>query len=331
MRRKRLAAVGCAVAMVAALAGCGLFGEAAESTPASSGPLEKSTIKVAELKIIDATPIHIAIDKGYFKAEGLNIELSTGGKGSANIDNIIGGSIDIGLASYPPSIMPVAKKAADLKIVSDAVATTENLFLLVVKKDGTINNLKGLEGRKIAVSSPGGIAELALRSQLKIAGVNAGKDQYLSMPFADMPSALERGNVDAAIMNEPFLTQALQSSGVQKLLTPFSGRTADFPTSGWIANKKFTDENPKTVAAFQRAMVKAVGDTQDRKVVEESVVKYVQVPPNVASLMTMPIYPTSTDATRLQRVVDLMVEVGELKPEQKIDMHTMVIPQTSTK
>jgi NitT/TauT family transport system substrate-binding protein len=319
------------MAMVAALGGCGVFGEAAESAPASSGPLEKTKIKVAELKIIDGTPIHIAIDRGYFKAEGLEIDLSTGGKGSANIDNVIGGSIDIGLASYPPSIVPVAKKVAELKIVSDAVATTENLFLLVVKKDGTITTLKQLEGRKIAVSSPGGIAELALRSQLKIAGVNASKDQYISMPFPDMPSALERGNVDAAIMNEPFLTQALQSNGVQKLLTPFTGRTADFPTSGWIANKKFTDENPKTVAAFQRAMVKAVADTQDRRAVEEAVVKYVQVPPNVAQLMTMPVYPTSTDATRLQRVVDLMVEVGELKAEQKIDMHTMVLAPANSK
>jgi NitT/TauT family transport system substrate-binding protein len=319
------------MAMVAALGGCGLFGETAESAPASSGPLEKTTIKVAELKIIDATPIHLAIDNGHFKAEGLNVELSTGGKGSANIDNIIGGSIDIGLASYPPSIVPVAKKVAELKIVSDAVATTENLFLLVVKKGGTINTLKQLEGRKIAVSSQGGIGELALRSQLKIAGVNVAKDQYLSMPFADMPTALERGNVDAAIMNEPFLTQALQSNGVQKLLSPFTGRTADFPTSGWIANKKFTDENPKTVAAFQRAMVKAVADAQQRSAVESAVVKYVQVPPNVASLMTMPTYPSSTDATRLQRVVDLMVETGELKAEQKIDMRGMMIGQTNSK
>jgi NitT/TauT family transport system substrate-binding protein len=329
--RRKLAAVGCAMAMVAALGGCGVFGEAAESTPGSSGPLEKTTIKVAELKIVDATPIHIAIDNGHFKAEGLNIELSTGGKGSANIDNIIGGDIDIGMASYPPSIVPVAKKVADLKIVSDGVATTENLFMLVVKKGGTITSLKQLEGRKIAVSSQGGIGELALRSQLKIAGVNVGKDQYLSMPFADMPAALDRGNVDAAIMNEPFLTQALQTNGVQKLLSPFTGRTADFPTSGWIATKKFTDENPKTVAAFQRAMVKAVADAQQRSVVESAVVKYVQVPPNVASLMTMPIYPSSTDATRLQRVVDLMVETGELKAEQKIDMHTMVIGQTNSK
>ncbi|MET0233071.1 MAG: ABC transporter substrate-binding protein [Kibdelosporangium sp.] len=311
--------------MVAALGGCGVFGEPADSSP-GSGPLEKTTIKVAELKIIDAAPLHIAIDRGHFKAEGLNIELTTGGKGSANIDNVIGGSIDIGLASYPPSIVPVAKKVADLKIVSDAVATQENLFLLVVKKNGTIKDLKGLEGSKIAVSSQGGIAELALRSQLAIAGVNIAKNQYISMPFADMPPALERDDVGAAIMNEPFLTQALQSDGVQKLLSPFTGRTADFPTSGWIANKKFTDANPKTVAAFQRAMVKAVADSQTRGVVEEAVVKYVQVPPNVASLMTLPTFPTSTDPTRLQRVVDLMVETGELKPDQKIDMHTMVLP-----
>jgi NitT/TauT family transport system substrate-binding protein len=47
----------------------------------------------------------------------------------------------------------------------------------------------------------------------------------------------------------------------------------------------------------------------------------------VASLMTLPTFPSSTDANRFQRVVDLMVETGELKPDQRIDMRTMVIDQ----
>ncbi|WP_037262210.1 ABC transporter substrate-binding protein [Kibdelosporangium aridum] len=328
MRRKRLAVAGMAMALAAATGGCDALGESAAPSPGTTGGgLEKTTVKVAELKIIDAAPIHLAIDNGHFRAEGLNVELSMGGKGSVNIDNVIGGTIDIGLSSYPPAIMPVAKKVAELKVVTDAITTTENLFLLVVKKDGPIKSIGDLTGRKIAVSSQGGIGELALRTQLKINGVEITKEQYISMPFADMPNALKNDNVHAAIMNEPFLTQTLQNEGVTKLLSPFSGSTANFPTSGWITSKKFVDENPKTVAAFQRAMAKGVADAQQRGVVEGAVTKYVGVPPNVASLMTLPTFPSSTDATRFQRVVDLMVETGELKPDQRIDMRTMVIDQ----
>nr|WP_042180857.1 ABC transporter substrate-binding protein [Kibdelosporangium sp. MJ126-NF4] len=328
MRRKRLAAAGLALALVTAVGGCGMLGGGAADTPQNApGDLEKTTIKVADLKIIDSATIRLAVDKGHFKAEGLNVELSTGAKGSANIQNVIGGTADIVLSSYPPAIMPVAKKTAELKIVADAITTTENLFLLVVKKDGPVKKVSDLQGKKIAVSSPGGIGELALKSQMKIYGVTITNEQYQSMSFADMPTFLNNDSVQAAIMNEPFLTQTLQSAGVTKLLSPFSGSTADFPTSGWVATKKFVDENPKTVAAFRRAMAKAVQDAQDRETVEKVVTKYVGVQENVAKLMTLPTFSSSTDPTRLQRVVDLMIETGELKAEAKIDMRTMVFGQ----
>ncbi len=326
MRRKRRAIAGLlTAAMVATLGGCGMLGGNADQSNAPTGGLEKSTIKVAELKIVDATPIHMAIDGGFFEAEGLKVDLSTGAKGSANLDNVMGGSIDVALTSYPPAILAQAKKVAELKILSDAVTTTENLFLLVVRKGGTIKDVKDLQGKKIAVSSPGGIGELALRAQFKVRGVTVAKESFVSMAFADMPTALDKGNVDAAIMNEPFLTAALQSNGVEKLMSPFTGATADFPTSGWVATKKFAEQNPKTVAAFQRAMEKAVAATQDRAKVEAAVVKYVGVQPNIATLMTLPVYPTGTDANRFQRVVDLMHDVGEMKPEQQVDMKTMVL------
>ncbi|WP_168211357.1 ABC transporter substrate-binding protein [Actinosynnema sp. ALI-1.44] len=306
-----------------ATASCAALGGSAE-TPQGGGDLEKPTIKVADLKIIDSAPIRLAVDKGHFKAEGLNVELTTGGKGSVNVDNVIGGSIDIGLTSYPPAIAAVVKGKNDIKIVADAMTTTENLFLLVVAKDGAVRTVKDLIGKKIGVSSKGGIGELALRSQMAINGVIITNEQYFSMPFADMPAALERNDIQAAIMNEPFLTQTLQAKGVSKLLSPFSGSTADFPTSGWIAKRDFVEKNPKTLAAFQRAMAKAVQDAQDRGTVEAAVVKYVGVPPNVASLMTMPVFSSSTDARRFQRVVDLMKETGELPKGTDLDMRTMV-------
>ncbi|ALG08041.1 hypothetical protein AOZ06_14935 [Kibdelosporangium phytohabitans] len=312
--------------LVAAIGGCSALDGSAE-TPQGQGAagLEKSTINVADLKIIDSAPIRLAMDNGHFKAEGLDVKLTTGAKGSANIQNVIGGTADIVLTSYPPAITPVAKKVAELKVVADAITTTEDLFLLVVKKDGPITKVTDLVGKKIAVSSPGGIGELALRSQMKIHGIDITKEQYQSTSFADMPTLLNNNDVQAAIMNEPFLTEALQKAGVTKLISPFSGSTADFPTSGWIATRKFVDENPRTVAAFQRAMAKAVTDAQGRDAVEKVVIKYIGVKDNVAKLMTLPTFSSSTDPRRFQRVVDLMVATGELKETERVDMQTMVI------
>jgi NitT/TauT family transport system substrate-binding protein len=326
MQSKRYAAVMLSGLLLAATAGCGIMGSSSSSEP--HGQLEKTKIKVANLSLVDSAPLFLAMDKGYFAAEGLEVELSTGAKGSANVDNVIGGSIDFGMTSYPPAITPQIKGAAELKVVADAVQTTENLILVVVPKDSKLKSPTDLAGQKIAVSSKRGISELTLDSQLKIKSVDYTKIAYVSMEIAAMPSALDRGDVVAAVIAEPYLTQATKT-GLIKLMDPFSGSTANFPWSGWISTKKFTDTNPNTVKAFQRALNKGVADTADRDKVNKALIDHLKIDESTVQLMTLPVFPSTVDAVRLQRVADLMLEMGEIN--KKIDMHTMVLDQQAQK
>ncbi|MFC5109575.1 ABC transporter substrate-binding protein [Kibdelosporangium philippinense] len=312
------------MAAVLPTSGCGLLrGASADRDAPSPTGLEKSTIRVGRLALVDALPLHQAIDNGYFKAEGLTIELSTMAKGSDSVDRLIAGELEIGLTSYPQPLIAHAKGIAKLKVVADAVETTPDLIVAVVQAGGPVTDPHQLVGKKIAVSSKRGISELVMIDQLTQLGITMPHENFISMPIGDMPAALKRGDIAAAVIAQPPLEEAKQQGAV-KLLDPFTGPTAAFPWSGWFATEKFASENPKTVEAFRRALARGVADMADRNVLEQSAVKNLGVKDGIAKLMTVPNFPTTADPVRLQRVADLLAKYGETPA--RLDMHAMVLP-----
>jgi NitT/TauT family transport system substrate-binding protein len=281
--RKKPVALMLAVALSGTLTGCGALGGSSPDA-AANGQVERSTIRVGQLALIDAVPLHIAIDKGYFRDEGLAIDLSTVGKGSESVDKLNAGELDVGLTSYPNAITPQAKGIATLKVVADAAQTTPDFALAVVKRNGPITDAKQLVGKKIAISSTRGISELVMTDQLITMGMAPGSVAFLSMPITDMPAALGRGDIAAAVISQPALELA-KRQGATKLLDPFTGPDADFPWSGWLATARFVHDNPQTVDAFRRALGKAVADTADRKLVEDQAHRHLGVDKAIAPLM----------------------------------------------
>ncbi|TCO56874.1 ABC transporter substrate-binding protein [Actinocrispum wychmicini] len=321
------------VAALTLLSGCGLLGGASPDA-APNDKVERSIIRVGQLKLTDALPLNIAIDKGYFKAEGLDVVLSVVGRGSESFDKLQAGDLDFGLMSYPNALIPQAKHVAELTVVADAAETTEGYVLCVVRKDSPIRDPRQLVGKKIAISSPKGISELAMTDQLAGLGITADQVKFPSIPITDMPGVLASGAVDAAVISEPVLTQAVKRDGLSTVLAPFSGPTANFPWSGWVAMKKFTDANPKTTDAFRRALLRGVADANsDRGLVEKAAVKNLGVDDQTAALMILPVYPRNTAPDPLQRVADLLAKYGQIPRRAnstslaaELDMHAMLPP-----
>jgi NitT/TauT family transport system substrate-binding protein len=333
LRVRRLALTCTVLTLAMMLTGCGLLGDTSPDASPNS-QVEKSTIRVGQLKLTDALPLNIAIDHGYFKAEGLNVDLQVVGRGSESVDKIQAGDLDFGLMSYPNALIPQAKHVGDLKIVADAAETTEGYAVCVVPKGSPIKDAHQLVGKKIAISSPKGISELAMTDHLAALGITADQVQFPSIPITDMPGLLASGAVDAAVISEPVLTQAMKRDGLSHVLVPFSGPTANFPWSGWVATKKFTDANPKTTDAFRRALLRGVTDANaDRGLVEQAAVSHLGVDTQTAALMTLPVFPLGTAPDPLQRVADLLAKYGQIpkrpnstSPAAELDIHTMLLP-----
>ncbi len=89
--------------------------------------------------------------------------------------------------------------------------------------------------------------------------------------------------------------------------------TTNFPLEGYAVSQAWAQKNPRTVAAFDRALAEAqqIADT-DRPAVEAAVEKSLGIPRETAAVINLPDYPLSVSRAQLQRVVDTMVQFGML-------------------
>jgi NitT/TauT family transport system substrate-binding protein len=303
-RRLRTGAV--AIAATALLAaGCGSGGN--DSGGNAAGGVEKSEIKIGMLPLPEVAPIQIAIDKGFFKAEGLNVKAEPVQGGAAAMPMLINGQYDILHSNYVSAIIN-AVKIGKIKVVGEAYVAKPDNFLLMAKKGSPITKVADLKGKKIGVNTRNNVATLTTDALLKINGLTKDDVTYLEKPFPDMVAALEGGLIDAAFLPEPF-HQAAAAAGNVRIADVMSGPTADFPIAGYLTTEDFSAKNPKTVAAFQRALGKAAElAISNSDEVDAALGKYTKIDKATADLMKLGGFSTTVNPTRLQRVADLMLE-----------------------
>jgi NitT/TauT family transport system substrate-binding protein len=122
--------------------------------------------------------------------------------------------------------------------------------------------------------------------------------------------------VDAAATSEPYTTEAAQALGARPAadIFPAGSAEANIPNAGFIATTKFVQNDPKTLAAFQRAMAKGAAATTNRQTVEAAIHKHLpKLSQNVLDVMALPGFPADLDPSRIQRVADLMQKAGFIK------------------
>ena len=131
-------------------------------------------------------------------------------------------------------------------------------------------------------------------------------------------------------MPEPFATAAEQQYGVVTLSDLNQGATEEFPIQGYVVTKAWAEQNPNTLKAFVAALTQGqeIADTT-RSAIEAAMESLKgpqngQVPPIIASVMAVNIYPTAIDKVRIQRVADVMFQFGLLK--SKFNVSPMIGP-----
>lgn len=329
-RVRRMAIRGIALAtLLVTVASCGALGGKEQAPPASNsnGQVEKSKITLGVIPVIDVASVHVAIKKGYFKAEGLEVELKTIQGGAAAIPGLVKQELDMSFGNwvsfFAAQSKDTAKSVEGIKLIADGYQAKPDMFLILADGSSTIKSPKDLAGKTIGINTFANIAELTAKATLEAANVDVSTVKFKEMAFPDMQAAVQNKTVDAAFMVEPFITRAQRAAGQIKVLDAATGPTDNIPIAGYATTGKFAKENPKTVAAFQRAMAKGQADAADRPTVEPLLVEYAKVDKETAGLVHFGAYPTTLDATRLQRIVQLMQRYKML--DKELDVKPMLI------
>jgi len=290
--------------------------------------VEKPSIRVAVFATVDLASFWLAQEGGYFKAEGLDVQADTAASGQESLSRMANGQDDLALSTYTLFFLAKNSGSTDVKLVADATSASPLSNEVVTVPNSPVKTVKDLAGKRIAISSKNAASDVLTQSVMHDHGVETAQVKWVPMPLPEMGSALAQGRVDAAYQPEPFLTQAAKTAGAYPVIDAASGSTQAFPLTGFGATAKWVQEHPKTMLAFQRAMLNATRATVDRARIEPLVVRNAHVDQDIASLMVMPEFGSTLDARRIQRVPDLLQQLGVI--QTKIDASSMIAPQAGT-
>ncbi|ACZ84803.1 ABC transporter substrate-binding protein [Streptosporangium roseum] len=302
----------CLAGLVAALAlsACGGVDGGAARPSAGDGP-EKTEITVGVVPVPSAAPLFIAIEKGFFKEEGLTVRTETIQAPQAVMPKILNGGIDTFLTSYVSLITIQDSGVAKLKMLVESQQGAPGVNGVLVTGDSPLKEIGDLRGKKIAVNVVKALGEVATSAHLKAAGLTPADVSFVPVPFAEQLAALRAGRVDAAWTTEPYISAAKKDLSARVLVDTLTGPTEGLPLDGWAASADWTARNPKTAAAFQRALGRAQKlAAADRSEIDRVIPSFTKIPADVAAAMTLATFSTSLDAARIQRVADLMSEFG---------------------
>jgi NitT/TauT family transport system substrate-binding protein len=330
--RSRLPQVATALTLVTTLSSCGLLGgsdDEAESPSSGNGDLEKSTITVSIMPTTDLAPFHLAMKEGFFEEEGLTIKTTDAPSGGKSVEKLVSGDSDISYSSYTPFFSAEAtgtlNNKGGVKLIADASSAGPDSCVVVAMPDSRVKSIKdmGIKDLRVAVTATGTISDLLTMAALKNNGV-AYDIKWIGTPFPATSKALTDGAVDAAFVTEPFISDT-HKNGAVTIFDTAEGPTANFPTAGWGSTGNFVKENPKTIAAFQRAMQKGTDlALSDRSLVEPLLVEFSKVDEQTAKVATLLTFQSKLDASRIQRVPDLMLEFKVIDAE--INVEDMIVP-----
>ncbi|TDB87368.1 transporter substrate-binding domain-containing protein [Actinomadura sp. KC216] len=312
----RLTALLGAVALTVAVSGCSDSGESSSG----GGSLEMDTMTVAALPLADNVAVYIAQKEGLFEDEGLKVQIKPVQQSTQAIPALVKGDVNvIAGANYVSFLQANDKGTVKLSVLAEGASLTSHFMDVLVMPDSEIKTPRDLEGKKVAVNLLNNVQTLTLNAILKANNVNAAEVEYVQVPFPQMAAALERGQVDAIHAVEPFTTDIQKRLGARVAVDGGAEPVTNLPISGFVTTRDFTQKNPKTAAAFQRAIFAAQQRAStDREPVEKILPSYTKIDGRVASVITLPGYPSTLTTNRMQRVVDLMTVAGMLK--QKTDL-----------
>jgi NitT/TauT family transport system substrate-binding protein len=295
-----------------------------------AGLLGWSGLAWAQSKMTIATGVdpvfsvyYVAQEEGLFKKHGLDVRINTGPSGSAMVSFLVNGQIE---SAFGSEIAGIANHNLDPNVV--VVAQAARLVRWIALVGRNVDSLEQLKGKKVGVArgSGGEVFWLAMLDKLKL---NAADYTVVNVEAPEMVAALERGNIDAYAVWEPWVTRGLNAVKNTKVLKDQEGILEQgvfiYMNQGWIK------KNPAQAEAFMRALVEATEIiNKDRPRAAKDVSAFLKSldPPMVEQLMTKLRYDMelSQDSINMLRLAESQLK-QQGKLTKPIDYGALVNPE----
>ena len=221
----------------------------------------ESTTKVILSEVAHSifyAPMYVAIEKGYFLDEGIDLELVTAFGADKVMTAVLSGEADIGFMGSESSIYTYNEGAKDYVVNFAQLTQRAGNFLVGRSKvdDFKWTDLKDsyvLGGRK------GGMPQMVFEYILKENGIDPQKDLKInqSIDFGSTAAAFSEGQGDYSVEFEPHAT-ALESAGKGYVIASLGKDSGYVPYTAFSAKESYIKENAQTIQSFTNALQKGM-------------------------------------------------------------------------
>lgn len=229
----------------------------------AQGKLEKTKVSIAVggKASFYYLPLTISEQLGYFKAEGLDVEISDFAGGARALQAVVGGSADVCSGAYEHTINLQSKNQMFQAFVLQGRAP-QIAFGVSTKAMPNYKTLADLKGKKIGVSAPGSSTNMAANLLLSRAGLKPTDVSFIGVgTSAGALAALRSGQIDAMSNIDPVMTM-LEQKGEVKIVSDtrtLKGTQEVFggtmPAACLYAPTDYIQKNPNTCQALANAIV----------------------------------------------------------------------------
>lgn len=250
MKRIVLFISGCAIILIVALAVMLNFNTKKEKL---------TKVKVAEVAhTIFYTPQYVAIEKGFFKEEGLDVELILTPGADKVTAAVLSKDANIGLSGSEATIY-VYNGGEKNYLKTFAQLTQKDGSFIVSRKKEKNFTLDNLKGKTIIGGRAGGMPEMTLEWALKEHGIDPQKDVNIdtSIAFAAMGSAFMGGTGDYVSLFEPTALE-IEKQGSGYVVASLGNLGGNVPYTSYSAQKSYIKENKDVIEKFEKVIQKSL-------------------------------------------------------------------------
>lgn len=219
---------------------------------------ERVQVRIGEVtRSIFYAPQYVALSKGFFKDEGLEVELTTTAGGDKTMTALLSGAIDVALVGSETSIY-VHQQGSDDPVINFAQLTQTDGTFLVSRNKIEKFDWNMLKGSTFLGQRKGGMPQMAGEFTLKKKGIDPHKDLNLiqNVDFANIPAAFSSGTGDYVQLFEPQAT-VFEKQGKGYVIASFGVESGHLPYTVYMSRKSFIERNPNTIQKFTNAVYRA--------------------------------------------------------------------------
>jgi NitT/TauT family transport system substrate-binding protein len=284
-------------------------------SPLAASAQEK--IRLGLLPFSESLAAVIADKQGFFKEEGIEVEVTKFDSGAIAVPVLQSGRIDIVLSNTVTTLQAFEHGLDAVIVAPGAVVRSsapDTTIAVIALNDGPIDSIKDLEGKRIAVNVINSSAWLHLVADLDKYGVPRTKVRFAEVPFPQMNEPLLHGQLDAISQVQPFST-ALLATGKAKILSwPYVETAPNTDITQYIALASWVEKNHALAVKFARALAKGAKFAETNEAATRDInQEFTHINPEFKDKVLLPRFGTVIDLNEMNHTMDMMYKYGLLK------------------